>query len=380
MNYLMMDHEVDSLPREVSLPPGCGGVAIVLRRNRIPVGFVMRESRQDGNVPLQDLPLESLPSGQIPDSNAPLPGIRKVTIAVCTYNRPDTLARCLESIVGIDPSGLELEFLVVDNASPDRRTFQVASSFPQVTYLLEKQRGLSHARNRAIRAATGEVIVFIDDDAVPDKDWIGGIRAAFQQNPEAMAVSGPIMPMELATDAQILYQGRGGHCRGCQKVVFTSTLPGSPTYPCGEASFGAGANMAFRVKLFEQIGLFDPLLSTSSAAADDLDIFYRTIRAGFKWAYEPQMLVFHEDRRDMASLRRQAYNWSCGNSAYMMKSYSTDPKNRRKIIRFLTRLIVRKAGGVVASGVGARRYRWPVSLAWAEFRGAVAGLAAYRAR
>src|SRR5256885_2402597 len=111
MSYLIMDCEVDSLPNEVSLPPGYGGVAIVLRHNRIPVGFAMCEPRENGNVLLQDVPVNNLPSGQSADADASLPGIQRVTIAVCTYNRPDTLARWLEALLGLNRFGLDLELL-----------------------------------------------------------------------------------------------------------------------------------------------------------------------------------------------------------------------------------------------------------------------------
>ncbi len=260
----------------------------------------------------------------------------------------------------------------VPSSDANRRT---VSRFPGVRYVIDPRAGLSFARNRAIDASSGQYIAYIDDDAVLDRGWLNGFLEAYAQHPEAAAFSGPILPYELETEAQTLVEGRGGLGHSFRKIVYSDTLPGSPLYPCGEACIGTGANMVFRRDVLEKLGRFDEAIGPGmpSQCSDDHDLFYRLIRAGYRSVYEPQLAIFHQHRREMAQLRRQVRSWAVGTVAYMLKAYAAEPEQRWKIRRFLVRLGIRKTGGVAASLLGLRRYRWPVSLAWQEFCGYVQG-------
>src|SRR5579863_2053725 len=91
------------------------------------------------------------------------------TVVVCTRNRPFELDRCLAALARL--SYPRFDVLVVDNASQDSQTYDIARQWG-VRYLLAPVPGLSRARNVGARACESEIVVFADDDAVPEQDWL----------------------------------------------------------------------------------------------------------------------------------------------------------------------------------------------------------------
>jgi GT2 family glycosyltransferase len=101
-----------------------------------------------------------------------------VTVAVCTLNRADLLRRALEGLARQTAPADSFEVLVVDNGSTDR-TPQVAEDYAgrlPLRYLREERAGLSHARNAAWRAAAGDYVAYLDDDAVPESGWLEAVQ------------------------------------------------------------------------------------------------------------------------------------------------------------------------------------------------------------
>lgn len=90
--------------------------------------------------------------------------------------------------------------------------------------------------------------------------------------------------------------------------------------------------MAFRRDLLLKLGGFDEALDTGPPlpGGGDLDMFYRVVRAGYPLVYEPQYLIFHQHRQDLAGLRRQYWSWGLGFMAFVVKSYQQDPPQRPK--------------------------------------------------
>ncbi|WP_270934407.1 glycosyltransferase family 2 protein, partial [Falsiroseomonas oryzae] len=264
-----------------------------------------------------------------------------VSVAVCTRDRPDQLRRCLASLAALDPPPAALaaafEVLVVDNAPPDDRTRRVAEASSGVRYLLEPKPGLDFARNRALHAAAGEILAFVDDDVVVDRGWLAGLHEAWSENPDARGFTGLVLPLELSTEAQIIFERRGGFGRGLDKRRWRRERQDNPLFPCGAGSFGAGANMAFDRATLLELGGFDEALDTGAPlpGGGDLDMFYRVARAGHTMAYEPQFAVFHEHRRDLRALRWQYWTWGLAHMAFVAKSHAADPAYRPRLRRLV---------------------------------------------
>ena len=120
-----------------------------------------------------------------------------VTVAICTRNRSRALERTLRSLAAAAvPPSLSWEVLVVDNSSADEtpRVIANASDALPVRAVDERQIGLSHARNAAIREARGDYILWIDDDVLVDAQWLRAYHDAFRARPEIAFFGGPIVP------------------------------------------------------------------------------------------------------------------------------------------------------------------------------------------
>lgn len=258
---------------------------------------------------------------QHPVYNGPVP---LVTVAVCTRDRTDDLARCLDSLNKLDYPTLDI--MVVDNApSNDATERLVQTTYPNIRYVNELRPGLNWARNRAIIESRGEIIAYTDDDVVVDPGWVKAIAEIFSQNSEVMAVTGLVVPYELETEAQIFFELRGGFGRGfkrkwCQMDKKNNKSAASLFGLSG--MFGTGANMAFRRNLFDKVGFFDPALDVGTATngGGDLEMFFRVLKEGFMLVYEPRAIVRHIHRRDYIQLRAQMASWGTGFYAYLVRS------------------------------------------------------------
>ncbi|MBI4515619.1 MAG: glycosyltransferase [Deltaproteobacteria bacterium] len=247
-----------------------------------------------------------------------------VTVAVCTRDRTAGLARCLSSLAALDYPALDL--LVVDNAPTNDATAQLLMRrFPNVRYVCEPRPGLDWARNRAIAEAHGDIIAFTDDDAVADSQWVSALAEVFASTPEVMAVTGLVVPYQLDTEAQLLFERYGGFGRGCARRWFVpasgSRRPLERRYR-GAGMFGTGANMAFRRVLFDRIGGFEPALDvgTVTNGGGDLEMFFRVLKEGHTLVYEPAAIVRHQHRREYRQLRAQMRDHGIGLYAYFARS------------------------------------------------------------
>ncbi|HEX3127383.1 MAG TPA: glycosyltransferase family A protein [Thermoanaerobaculia bacterium] len=112
-----------------------------------------------------------------------------LTVAVCTGNRPRELRRALVSLVRQTPPPSEI--LVIDNAPVDDRTRElVEREFPDVRYQEEPMPGLGFARNRALSAALGDVVAFLDDDTEAAPGWAAALLKPFEEDRQVAAVAG----------------------------------------------------------------------------------------------------------------------------------------------------------------------------------------------
>lgn len=235
----------------------------------------------------------------------------KLSVLICTRDRAKSLEATLETLFAQCFAGdYEYEVLIIDNASSDD-TREVIGRFENahpgsIRYLFAPIPGLSRARNKAMGAATGDVVVFTDDDVLVNYDWLDEIASEFRRDPELQMLGGRVMPAR----------------EDLQKVALQeSTERQRFVHPHG-GTFVMGANMAFRRELFDRIGRFDVRLGAGSffAGAEDADIFYRGLKAGFTVLYAPNVVVYHDHRRvTVEQACRLEYGYGKGCSAYLVK-------------------------------------------------------------
>jgi glycosyltransferase involved in cell wall biosynthesis len=260
-----------------------------------------------------------------------------VTVAVCTRDRTDSLSVCLDSLCQLDYPALDL--LVIDNAPCSDATERlVRLQYPQVRYICEPRPGLNWARNRAILESRGEIVAYTDDDVVVDRGWVGALARVFVENPEVMAMTGLVVPYELETEAQWLFEQYGGFGRGFARRWYHLDGESRKTerFHIGAGRFGTGANMAYRRRMFEQIGEFDPALDvgTVTNGGGDLDMFFRVLQEGQVLMYEPSAVVRHRHRPEYAQLHTQLTDHGTGFYAYLTRNALAYPGERFAILRF----------------------------------------------
>lgn len=236
-----------------------------------------------------------------------------LSVVVCTRERPDDLERCLAALARQTAGPLDV--VVVDNAPRTDRTRQVAER-AGVRYVVEPRPGLDRARNAGLAAARAGLIAYTDDDAVPDPDWAAVLMAALA-DPAVGGAAGIMLPLELETEAQLLFErylgGEAGRRHAQRPRAFSPPFP-----PASAGLVGAGANMIFRRNALESVGPFDEAFDggTLTRSGGDTEMFSRLLAAGWTLLYEPRARVLHRHRRGRRELRSQLFGYGVGVYAF----------------------------------------------------------------
>lgn len=374
----------------IDVPDTVDGLAVIARLDGRAIGFSMR-SPLSGKVTADDLDRHlgatcgpELLSERLRQSVAGHETTRPLdpttmTVAVCTKDRPAGLGRVLTSLGTLQSSadgwGVEIEILVIDNASDDPSVRAVAETHG-ARYVREERPGLDFARNRALAETSSRWLTFFDDDVIVDPTWLRGFVEGLVAHPDAAAFTGLVLPARLDTEAQVLFERRGGFRHGFVTRRMGRQHPVDPTYPAGAGSFGTGANMVVRVEAALAMGGFDPALDAGAPmpGGGDLDLWYRLVRAGEVVVYEPGCLVFHDHRESTDALARQFRDsWGRSFHAFIDKCYRTDPPMRSAHRRYLWRWYRAMLTDLARSARG--RSSVPPRYLVAELRGAVQGMA-----
>ena len=222
------------------------------------------------------------------------------SIVVPTYRRPDSLARCLEAIQGLEFPRDRFEVLVVDDGSPTPPADIVASLDHSLQAQLVSMRhaGPATARNTGARLARGRYLVFTDDDCMPDADWLNSIDRWTSSNPGPLVVGGHTV--NVLTDnvyaeasqgiVDYLYEYFGEH--SAPRRFFTSN------------------NLVVPRDDFVDIGGFDEKFALP--AAEDRDFCERWIEAGNPLQYASDVMVRHAHTLGFVRFNRQHFNYGRG--------------------------------------------------------------------
>lgn len=296
-----------------------------------------------------------------------------VTVVICTRDRPDELARCLASFK--QQSRQPDELVVVDNASREPERVRAAAEAAGARYVLESRPGLDRARNAGARIARSEIVAYTDDDVILDPCWLENLVAGFTED-DIWAVTGLVLPAELETEAQWIFERQWGFGRGFQRIDFTPDLYDSLRRHCFPAwIIGAGASMAFRRHVFDTVGLFDERLDVGAAGCSgDSEFWNRIIHHGGTCRYEPTSVAFHFHRRDMEGLKRQIRAYMSGHVAALLVQYERTGESGN--LRRLTRQIPKHYLRSLVSRMGGRTLT--NAMVFQEIPGLLDGIRFYR--
>ena len=309
----------------------------------------------------------------------------QVTVVIPTRDRPERLLRCLESVLACDYPAARFGLLVVDNAPRDARTRDAVESAhgddERVRYLVAPRAGSASARNDGAAAATGSIVAVADDDEVVDRHWLVELAAGFRAAPGVACVTGLVLPAELDTWAQSLFEEYGGFGKGfAPKVVdLGAHRPPDPLFPFDAAGHvGSGNNVAFLRDALLAAGGYDAQLGngTPTRSAEDWELFIRILRRGHGIAYRPSAIARHSHRREYGELRQQVHDYGVGIAAAITRTLVREPRAAGEIA-----LRVPAAARHLLSAGSSKNRHWtptyPRDLRRAELRGLTRGAAAY---
>jgi glycosyltransferase involved in cell wall biosynthesis len=237
----------------------------------------------------------------------------KYSVIIATYNRSIELADTLAGLARVQTTA-PWEVVVVDNNSSDatRQVVDAAvAGFPvPLRYVFEGEQGKAAALNTAIRQARGEILVFTDDDALVEPDWLDRAGAGLEETGGAY-VGGRVLP-RWETERPRWIPNRSSRLWGVMALLDRGG--NRREFGCGKIGWPLGVNMAVRADVFNVHGIwwdnrYDRVGNTLRGQGQR-EWCLRVRAAGLKGFYTPDMLVHHlvaADRLTKSYFRRWFY-------------------------------------------------------------------------
>jgi glycosyltransferase involved in cell wall biosynthesis len=244
----------------------------------------------------------------------PKPGdFKTVSIVICTYNRRDYLERCLDYLRY--QTCKDFEVVVVDGPSDDG-TKDVLSQYQGVIKIAHNpERNLSKSRNIGIELADGDIVAFIDDDAIPFDDWVETILMEYGRRPIVTAGLGG--PAYYAGSLHFQAEDIGFNDRAETILNIDSNLVGVN----GWTRSLLGTNSTFKRSALSKANGFDEQFDYF---LDESELCFRFQKQGHLVAYVPDLYLRHEFAQSHNRSGKYNYNWFtiCKNTAYFVAAYS----------------------------------------------------------
>ena len=217
-----------------------------------------------------------------------------LSVILCTYNRDKYIYNVLRSIADNDYPHNLYEIVLVNNNSTDNtqaecQRFQ--ADYPDITfrYLVEPSQGLSYARNCGITNALGDLLVYVDDDATVNPQYLRTYADFFQRNPDAVAAGGPILPVyETQEPSWMSHYTR--------QLITGRLYLGSRQRQFPRGAFPGGGNACYRKTVFDAVGPFNVQLGrkgNSLIGAEEKDLFDKMTTRGMHFYYLPNAILYH---------------------------------------------------------------------------------------
>jgi glycosyltransferase involved in cell wall biosynthesis len=237
---------------------------------------------------------------------------RTISVVICTYNRRDYLERCLDYLRY--QSNDNFEVIVVDGPSDDGTAELLELWDGKIKVARNPERNLSKSRNIGIDLAAGDIVAFIDDDALPFDDWVAGIFKAYHERP--LMVAGLGGPAYYAGSFWFQAEDNGINADCQAKVNIASDEIGKS----GWRRYNTGTNATFVRESLETVNGFD---EQYDYYLDESELCFRLQGAGRLIDYVPDIYVRHEFAQSHNRGGRYNYNWFtiCKNTAYFLATH-----------------------------------------------------------
>ncbi len=250
------------------------------------------------------------------------------SIIIPTYNRPEKLKNCLESITKLDYPIDRFEVIIIDDGSHESLESIISYFQPLINVKLIKQKnsGPATARNNGVSQAQGDYIAFIDDDCEVTPSWLSVFAYCFQQNPNAILGGYTINKL-----TENIYSVAS------QKLVdylysYYNAIP-------DRTQFFTSNNFVIPKVIFEKIGGFNTTFPL--AAAEDRELCHRLYFQGYKMIYLPQAEVEHYHNLTLKTFWQQHLNYGKGAKYFhRIKAKNNSTKIKIEPLNFYFNLLI----------------------------------------
>lgn len=209
--------------------------------------------------------------------------IPKVSVIICAYNTAAYIAETLDSV--LSQTYQDFEIIVINDGSPDNMEEVLLPYYDQIIYHKQANRGLSGARNAALKKAGGKYVTLLDSDDVWMPNYLETMVSLMETNPS----------VDLYYPNALLFGEH--HFNGkIFQDIYPSTRPvtieGMLKHEC--CPFGA---VIFKRNILATVGLFDDTLKS----AEDLDLWLRMLQHGYRLDFTEEVLIKYRKRTDSLS-------------------------------------------------------------------------------
>jgi GT2 family glycosyltransferase len=226
----------------------------------------------------------------------------RVSVLICTYNRPQLLAQCLDALLC---RTLEKPKQIVIVNGGDERTDALVSSLHSpvsISLITTQNKNLAASRNVGLPHCDGDIVAMTDDDAEVFPDWISEMKRAHTEHPEAGVIGGAVI--------------------GADTSALVSRIADTVTFPRFETARVVrtvpGVNVSYKREVIEQVGLQDETLFRG----EDVDYNWRAQKLGWQVWYDPRVRVLHHHRPTLRAFLNQHYMY--GRAYYLVRKKHPD--------------------------------------------------------
>jgi GT2 family glycosyltransferase len=216
-------------------------------------------------------------------------GLKLISIIIPTYNGRLRIKHTIEALLTQDFKD-EYELIVVDDGSSDQTADLVRSYDRGIKVISQPNQGPGEARNNGARHAQGEIILFTDDDCIPEKNWLQEMLRPFSEDAEIVGVKGRYRTEQkeiIARFVQLEYEDKYDYMVRRKYIDFIDTY-----------------SAAFRRRVFLELGGYDTEFPV--ACAEDIELSYRLSKKGYKMVFASKAVVRHtHPARLMAYLKKK---------------------------------------------------------------------------